>query len=136
MNPLPGDVFAAGQVSLSDLQSLSEQGISTIINNRPDFEAPMQPLAEDLARAAAALGLNYVYIPISGGVTLETISASCQAYAELPRPIVAFCTSGTRSAALWAFAHVNEMGVDAVLGAVRKAGYDLEKIRMPLESFC
>jgi len=59
--------------------------------------------------------------------------ASETVYKDMPRPIVAFCASGTRSAALWAFAHVEKMGVDGVMDGVSAAGYNLEQIRGALE---
>ena len=51
------------------------------------------------------------------------------------KSILAFCASGTRSAALWAFAHVNDLGVDGVMSAMHSAGYNLEQIRGPLEDY-
>ena len=53
---------------------------------------------------------------------------------NLPRPIVIFCASGMRSAALWGFAHAEQMGVDVVMAAISGAGYNLEQIRAPLEA--
>jgi len=115
------------------MQTLLEMGVSSIINNRPDFEAHMQPLATELAQAATEIGIEYRHIPMSGGLTEEIIVKSGQAYAELPRPIIAFCTTGTRSAALWAFAHVKKLGVAVVMQGLNDAGYDLEQIRPALE---
>jgi len=71
---------------------------------------------------------------MAGGLTPGIIEASKTAYSEMPRPIVAFCASGMRSAALWAFAHVNKLGVDGVMEAISAAGYNLEQIRGPLEA--
>ena len=71
---------------------------------------------------------------MAGGLTPGLIEASETAYTNLPRPIVAFCASGTRSTALWAFAHVKTLGVEAVMKAMSEAGYNLEQIRGPLEA--
>ena len=133
MKELPGDVFVAGQLLAFQMQALAEQGIMSFINNRPDMEAPMQPLSEDLEKLAQELGVDYHHIPMAGGLTPGLIKAMETAYKELPRPIVAFCASGTRSAALWTFAHVQTLGVDGVLEAVSAAGYNLEQLREPLE---
>ncbi len=134
MRELPGDVFVAGQLLAAQMEALAEQGVMSFINNRPDMEAPMQPLSEDLEAVAQRLGVDYLHIPMSGGLTPGLIEASSNAYENLPRPIVAFCASGTRSAALWAFAHVKNLGVNGVLDAVSEAGYQLEQIRSPLEA--
>ena len=134
MKELPGDVFVAGQLLPAQIQALAEQGVMTFINNRPDMEAPMQPSSQDLEKLAQDLGVDYHHIPMAGGLTPGLIEASETAYANLPRPIVAFCASGTRSTALWAFAHVKTLGVEAVMKAMSEAGYNLEQIRGPLEA--
>ena len=135
MKELPGDVFVTGQLLAAQMQALAEQGVMSFVNNRPNMEGPMQPLSEDLEKIAQELGVDYHHIPMAEGLTPGLIEASATAYKELPRPIVAFCASGMRSAALWAFAHVDKMGVDGVLEAISAAGYNLEQIRGPLQSY-
>lgn len=124
-----------GQIDIVTLTALSEQGVMSFINNRPDNEAHLQPSSESLANAAKELGIDYRHIPMAGGLTPHTLNQSVKAYSEMPRPIVAFCASGMRSAALWAFAHVNDIGVNEVMSAVAEAGYNLEQIRGPLTEF-
>ena len=135
MKELPGDVFIAGQLLAAQMQALSEQGVKTFVNNRPDMEAPIQPLSEDLEQAAQTLGVDYLHIPMSGGLTPGLIEASVTAYENAPRPIVAFCASGMRSAVLWGFAHVGKLGVDGVMDAIFEIGFDLEQIRAPLTQY-
>lgn len=135
MRELPGDVFVSGQLLSAQIQALAEQGVMAFINNRPDLEAPLQPTAQDLGAVAQGLAIDYYHIPMAGGITPGLIAASVTAYETLPRPIVAFCGSGMRSSALWAFAHVKKMGVDGVLEAVSAAGYDLEQLRTPLTQY-
>lgn len=129
MKELPGDVFVTGQLLPLQIEALVEQGVMTIINNRPDMEAPLQPTSEDLEQAAQRLGVDYAHIPMAGGISEGMITASRTAYENLPRPIVAFCAGGMRSAALWACAHVNKHGVDGVLESVSGAGFNLQQIR-------
>jgi len=135
MKELPGDVFVTGQLLSAQMQALAEQGVMGFINNRPDMEAPIQPTTEELEGAALNIGVDYHYIPMSGGLTPGLIEASVTAFKNTPRPIVAFCASGMRSAALWAFAHVEEMGVDGVMAAIQEAGFNLEQIRQPLTQY-
>ncbi len=78
-------------------------GMRSIINNRPDFEhGPDQPSSAELAAAAEAAGLAYRHLPVAGGYQspLE-IAAFADLLAALPRPILAFCRSGARSARLY-----------------------------------
>lgn len=135
MRELPGDVFVTGQLMPAQLQALAEQGVMSFINNRPDQEAPLQPTSDDMEQAAMAMSLDYFHIPMAGNLTPGLIEASLTAYQNAPRPIVAFCASGTRSAALWAFAHVDQLGVDSVMAALTGAGYSLEQLRQPLTDF-
>lgn len=135
MKELPGDVFLGSQLDIVTLTALAEQGVMSFINNRPDNEGHMQPSSESLAAAAKSLGIDYCHIPMAGGLTDHIVSSSVAAYAGLPRPIVAFCASGMRSAALWGFAHAKDMGVDGVMDAIAEAGYSLEQIRGPLEDY-
>ena len=99
------------------------------------MEAPVQPRSEGLEQAAQSAGVDYFYIPMAGGLTPGLIEASVTAYENAPRPIVAFCASGMRSAALWAFAHVKQLGVDGVMDAIAEIGYNLEQIRGPLTQY-
>lgn len=135
MRELPGDVFVTGQLDLMTMTALAEQGVMSFINNRPDHEGVMQPPSDSLKAGAAEIGVDYRHIPMAGGLTPHTIEATLDAFANMPRPIVAFCASGMRSAALWAFAHVDKLGVDGVMEAVTAAGYTLEQIRPSLEQF-
>jgi uncharacterized protein (TIGR01244 family) len=135
MRELPGDVFVTGQLMPAQMQALADQGVMSFINNRPDQEAPMQPMSEEMEQAAMAASRDYFHIPMAGGLTPGLIEASVTAYKSAPRPIVTFCASGMRSAALWAFANVEQLGVDAVMDAVSSAGYQLEQLRTPLTDF-
>ena len=135
MKSLLGDVFVGPQLLPAQVQTLSEHGIASLINNRPDREIPQQPTSEDVSGQAAAHGIDYAYIPMAGGLTPDLIEAVVKAYETLPRPIYTFCASGTRSTALWCFAHVEKYGVDGVLDAAAEAGYSLGQLRGGLTQF-
>lgn len=135
MRELPGDVFVTGQLLPAQIQVLAEQGVMGFINNRPDMEAPLQPTSDELEQAAHAVSTDYHHIPMAGGITPGMIEASRTAYATMPRPIVAWCAGGMRSAALWGFAHVDQLGVDGVMDALAGVGFNLEQIRAPLTQF-
>ena len=136
MKELPGDVFVTAQILPAQMQALAEQGVMSFINNRPDMETPLQPLSGDMEDMAQKLGVDYHHIPMAGGqLNAGVIAASVTAYKNMPRPIIAFCASGTRSTALWCFAHAKTLGVDGVLEAAEKAGYNLNSLRPALEDF-
>ena len=74
-----------------------------MVNNRPDFEGgPDQPANAAVEAAARAAGLSYAYQPVAPGYhSPEDIARFTQLLATLPRPLLAFCRSGARSARLF-----------------------------------
>lgn len=99
----------AGAVFEADIEALAEAGIKTIINNRPDGEDPGQLSAEEARRLAEQHGIAYRHIPITtASLTRADVEAFAAALKGSPRPIVAHCRSGTRSAMLWALACLRE----------------------------
>lgn len=91
------------QVQPEDMPAIADAGFRSIINNRPDFEGgPDQPTSAQLEAAARQAGLEYRYLPVpSMGHTPEQARSMASAMAELPGPVLAFCRSGRRSAALY-----------------------------------
>lgn len=134
-NTLLENISVGGQVELSDLNDLAEQGFKTIINNRPDHEAAGQPTHHMLEEATKALGLNYVFIPMTGQISPDVISKTQQAFSGHDGPHFAFCASGARSTILWCFAHVHDLGVDGVLAVAGGGGYDLNHLKFALEAY-
>ena len=135
-NKLSDDVSVCVQIFPEQIDFIKQSGFKTIICNRPDMEKPGQPFAEDILKLASDAGLQTVHIPMRPGqLTPEILTAMRGAFANMPKPILAHCATGTRSAMLWSFINVNEMGVEGVLSAAQNAGYDLEKIRPALVQF-
>jgi sulfide:quinone oxidoreductase len=112
-------------------------GFKTIICNRPDGEAPEQPDFQAISNAAIDAGLNVHHIPVvPGGIDTHDIRAFSLALSEMPKPIFAYCRTGTRSAALWALtAATSGEAVATVLSETANAGYDLEGMK-PLLDEC
>ena len=104
----------AGQLHREDLPGIAAEGFRTIVNNRPDHEEASQPLSGELAAEAARLGLAWRDLPVPGPVSDEQAIALGQVVDELPGPVLAFCRSGRRSAALWTTleARRGDAGVD------------------------
>lgn len=100
------DVCVAAQLTPEAMAELARAGFRSVINNRPDFEhGPDQPTNAAIEAAARAAGLEYRFLPVSGGYqSPQEIAAFAALLGELPRPILAFCRSGARSARLFAAA--------------------------------
>lgn len=90
------------QIQLSELSELKAQGFQAIINNRPDGEMPGQPTTDALEAQALRLGLGYTYLPIAPGEINDHDAATfARTLHEADGPVLAFCSSGSRSAILW-----------------------------------
>lgn len=98
------NLSVAGQITAADLKEIAAAGFRSLICNRPDLEGgPEQPSFANIATAAQAIGLQVRYVPVvSGQINDSDIRDFLSASAELPKPILAYCRSGARSANLWA----------------------------------
>lgn len=131
---LTGNLSVAPQVTEKDLEEAAAAGFKSIINNRPDGEAPDQPRSADLAAAAARLGLEYRYIPVVGGQLNEAqIRAFDDALSQMPTPALAFCRTGTRSTTLWALSSARKSPPEAILSTAEAADYNLQHLLPTLE---
>ncbi len=74
-------------------------GFRSVINNRPDFEGgPSQPTSASIEAAALAAGLRYEWLPVSPALqTADEIARFASLLDSMPKPILAFCRTGTRS---------------------------------------
>ncbi len=115
-----------GQITAADVRGLADRGFRSIVCNRPDGEGPDQPTFEEIEAAAQAAGLQARYLPIvAGTVTDEDAAAFGRAMDELPKPVLAYCRSGTRSATLWSLSQAKTKSVADILAATKAAGYDM-----------
>ena len=103
LNPLCPEFTVCGQIRLDDVAKLAAQGFRSIVNNRPDGEdGAGQPSSAQIEAEAKRHGLAYVHFPIRNPMEAAgAASAYHQACAALPHPVVAFCRSGGRAAALF-----------------------------------
>lgn len=101
--PFNETIAFAPQLNAALMKEVAELGFRSVINNRPDFEAgPDQPTNQSVEAAAKALGLAYAFVPIpSASHTQEDAQKMKAALEALPKPILAFCRSGTRSKRLY-----------------------------------
>ncbi len=129
--PLTDSLFVAPQIDTSAVAAAQAQGVTLIINNRPEDESPDQISGPVIEAAARAAGLDYIAIPIThSGFSQPQVDAMVAALDGAEGKILAYCRSGTRSTLLWALAEAKEGGdPDALTNMAAKAGYDLTPIR-------
>ena len=127
---LTPNVSALAQPTVEEIGDLADRGYRSIISNRPDGETPDQPKWNDLKAAALARGMEAVHIPVvASQIDAADIRAFREALERLPKPIAAFCRTGTRSTLLWALANEASLTADERITIAAKEDYDLEPFR-------
>jgi len=124
------DFSTAPQISIADVAEAAAQGFTTLINNRPDGEAPDQPTSAEIEAAAKAAGLTYVHVPVRGAPGPAEVEAVRQAVAASEGPVLSFCRSGTRSIVTWSIGQAMSGAVPRgeLVDLGRAAGYDLSGV--------
>ncbi len=123
---LDDHMMVCGQVAPHEVAGLAEQGITVLVNNRPDGEETGQPLAGDIEDAAAKAGITYHFSPIMRGIGPADIESMQQAVRDAEGgKLLAFCRSGTRSALTLALAKREEGApAEEVTRLLTDAGFD------------
>ena len=117
------------QILAADIPAIKEAGYRAIICNRPDGEGADQPGFEEIQAAAAALDIEAHYVPVKAGMVNDTdVAHFGSALKELPRPVLAYCRTGTRSASLWSFHEAKKRPLPEILAATKAAGYDMNGV--------
>ena len=100
---LSADVCVAPQLDTAAMAWAAAAGFKSVINNRPDFEGgPDQPTSAAMQAAALDAGLQYAFLPVAPSVqTPQEIARFAELLNALPKPVLAYCRSGTRSGKLY-----------------------------------
>jgi uncharacterized protein (TIGR01244 family) len=103
LRALSADLSVAPQLDESAMAELAHAGFKSVINNRPDHEGgPDQPTSASMQSAALAAGLAYAYQPVNPAVqSAEEVAQFRALVSTLPKPVVAFCRTGTRCGKLF-----------------------------------
>ncbi|MEO6434120.1 MAG: TIGR01244 family sulfur transferase [Sphingomicrobium sp.] len=119
-------ISVSGQIDPADVAELARNGVTMIINNRPDGEDDGQPLGAEIEAAAERAGIAYRHVPIARGMGPSDIECMHQAIeAADDGQVFAFCRSGNRSSLVSALARRKQgRSVDEVVKCVRNAGAD------------
>ena len=126
---ISGEVSVSPQISAADIETLKAEGFKAIICNRPDGEGADPPSFAEIEQAAQKAGLETRYLPIvSGKVSDDDVAGFSAALNSLPRPVLAYCRSGTRSATLWSFHESKNRPMPDILAATKAAGYDMNGV--------
>ncbi|MGA9764841.1 MAG: TIGR01244 family sulfur transferase [Rhodomicrobium sp.] len=127
---LTDELLVAGQIGPDTIPFLAGQGIRAIICNRFDGEEPGQPSFQPVGKAAATHGITAVSQPVlmpPADITDEEAAVFGKLLDELPKPVLAYCRTGSRCAILWALSEARRRPFKEVVLAAMGAGYDLTK---------
>ena len=134
---LSDTLSVAAQLSPADLKDAAAAGYRSILCNRPDGEGgPDQPQFGDIEAAALAAGLSVAYQPVvSAAMKDEDGAAFARIVEGLPKPVLAYCRTGTRCTYLWALGEA-QRGADPhhLVNLASGAGYDLTGLGPKLDA--
>jgi sulfide:quinone oxidoreductase len=123
------ELSVASQITAQDVPAIAAAGFRAVICNRPDGEASEQPCCQEIADAVTAAGLAWRSQPVrSGGVCNEDAELFAVLMDELPKPVLAYCRSGTRCATLWSLSQAGKRPLPEILARTRAAGYDMTAV--------
>ncbi|MBS0234903.1 MAG: TIGR01244 family phosphatase [Proteobacteria bacterium] len=126
---LTDDLSVTAQILPSDIAQLVAMGFKSIIDNRPDGEGSDQPSFPEIEREAKANGLAARYLPVQAGKVSDGDAAKFgAALAQLPKPVLAYCRTGTRSTTLWALSEAGRRPMSEILTKAHDAGYDMSGV--------
>lgn len=129
-------VSVSPQISLDDIAAAKAEGVTLIVNNRPDGEEPGAPQSADIEAAAKAAGIEYIGIPIThSGFSAPQVDAMIAALDGAEGKTLAYCRSGTRSTLLWSLAQAKKgLSPDEIARLAGNAGYDITPVRAMVEA--
>lgn len=124
-------VSVCGAMTAKDFAAAASQGFKSIINNRAVSDNNLTVTPEQEAEFASQHGLAYRHIPMtSGTLSIAASKEFAKALAELPKPILAHCGGGTRSATLWALSQCPTCeDVEHILDKTATAGFDFSSLK-------
>ena len=119
----------AGQPDTGAIADLAEN-YTTLINLRPDGEESGQPGNAAEHAAAAAAGIDYAFVPVTGSTITEAdIRAFQKAMTQSDGPVYAHCRGGTRALTLHVLGEVldGRMRQEDVEAFGKERGFDLAR---------
>ncbi len=135
LHKLTEDLSVASQLDAADVPLIAAKGFRSIVCNRPDGEAMGQPAFGPVEAAARAAGMAVAYQPVPSNAVSDADGAAFgKLLEELPKPVLAYCRTGTRCTALWALSEAPKQPAGEIMLRAMRAGYDLSKLEPRLNS--
>jgi uncharacterized protein (TIGR01244 family) len=130
IRPIADGYAVTPQIEPDDLPQIAAQGFTTVVCNRPDAEVPHELSSAVIRAAVEAAGLTFVDNQvISGGLTMDNVTAQRAALDAAAGPVLAYCASGNRSSIVWALANAGRQPTDDLIEAGARHGYQTAQFR-------
>jgi uncharacterized protein (TIGR01244 family) len=130
-------ILVSPQITLDQVAQAKAEGVTIIVNNRPDDEEPGQVNGAEIEAAAKAAGIAYVAVPVGhGGFAPWQLDGMAGALDQAGTgKILAYCRSGTRSTLLWALTRARAGdNADVLAAQAAAAGYDITPVRQIMDA--
>ncbi|MCC2617920.1 TIGR01244 family phosphatase [Aestuariibacter halophilus] len=122
------------QITPDDVAILAQQGVTELVNMRPDEEVEPHLRSDAIAAAAQQANMAYVYLPIVPGMYAEdAVNMLRTTLNGCNHRVHSYCRSGNRVMHVWALANALGKSSDALLAECAKAPCDLASIKSHLE---
>ncbi len=133
---LSDNMLASPQITVADVAAAGPQGVTLIVNNRPEGESDDQTPGAEIEAAARAAGIDYLAVPIThAGFSHPQVAKLAEAIERAEGTVLGYCRSGTRSTLLWALARAS-LGdqPESLTAAAAAAGYDVSPVRPAMDA--
>lgn len=128
---LTPSIFVAPQIDVETVARAKAEGVTLIVNNRPEGETADQVPGTEIEAAARAADMDYVAIPVthSGFAPWQLDAMDAALASNEGGKTLCYCRSGTRSTLLWALARARAGDAPGeIAGVAAGAGYDVTPI--------
>ena len=130
---IAGGVYISAQLQPGDVGRFAKRGGKTIVDIRPDGESREQASSAEIESATVHDRMAFRYAPVPHDTIPESaVEVVGDVLAHDGKPVLLYCRSGHRAARTFALAAASQPdgpGIDAILGAVRAAGFSAEDMR-------
>jgi uncharacterized protein (TIGR01244 family) len=137
LTQVSGDVFITSQLTPKSLRYLRSRGIRTLVDVRPDGEAPDQPPSSAIAEAARPYQVAFHYLPVPHeSIPDSAIDSLAQVLAKDNPSTLLYCRTGRRAVRLLALAEATRPdgpNLNEILKLVRDAGFEADDLRERLQ---
>ncbi len=130
LHTLSPTVSVAPQITADQIAGLAAAGFRAVICNRPDGEGADQPNYAEIERLCTEHDIEAAYLPVESGKVSDADAAAFARLLDLlPKPVLAYCRTGTRSTTLWALAEAARgQPMPGIVAVAKAAGYDVSSV--------